>query len=218
MGKAICTLEGCDTVGVIRRGMCPKHYSRWRATGDPHVLRGYRRSDIKPDATSKVCTGCGVLKSLDAYSKGSDPCGKKYRCKACSTKALQVWRHVNADRNKRQKRGASLRRYYGMTHDEYDRMVADQAGVCAICGHPPIKGDLNVDHDHVTGRIRQLLCGPCNRGLGQFFENPEVLAAAAAYLRRHKEDVEDDPVRNRLLGLRLGPGANGHRRHGTGRR
>ena len=63
-----------------------------------------------------------------------------------------------------------LRRTYGITIEEYEAVVAAQGGVCSICGRPPKKVRLSLDHDHKTGRMRGLLCVPCNRALG-FVEN-----------------------------------------------
>ena len=76
-----------------------------------------------------------------------------------------------------------LRHYYGLGSLGYARLVADQGGVCALCGRPPSDGKpLCVDHDHVTGRIRGLLCTNCNTGLGKFFDDADVLRQAAQYI------------------------------------
>jgi hypothetical protein len=90
-----------------------------------------------------------------------------------------------------EKNGAAQRfkQRYGITQQEYEQMVADQRGLCAICGKPPIgKGHntkLHVDHDHTTGKIRKLLCHFCNHGLGNFKDDPQSLERAAMYLRSH---------------------------------
>ena len=77
-----------------------------------------------------------------------------------------------------------------MTVEEFQALHDAQGGVCAICGQPPsvvIRGEsiarLSVDHDHVTGRIRGLLCTSCNRLLGLARDDPDRLAAAIEYLR-----------------------------------
>jgi len=82
----------------------------------------------------------------------------------------------------------SYHRHYkfGMTVEDYDRLLAEQGGVCAICGGLPSRTKhLHVDHCHETNRLRGLLCDACNLGLGKFKDSPETLERAAAYLRRY---------------------------------
>lgn len=70
--------------------------------------------------------------------------------------------------------------------DEYDRMLERQGGVCAICGNgasDAIRKNLAVDHCHGTGRVRGLLCGNCNTGLGSFKDDPVLLRRAIKYLK-----------------------------------
>lgn len=70
-----------------------------------------------------------------------------------------------------------------MTLELYDLMFEAQGGMCAICGGVNASGKrLAVDHDHVTGEIRSLLCSRCNLGLGYFQDNPTLLANARSYL------------------------------------
>lgn len=65
----------------------------------------------------------------------------------------------------------------------YQYMLENQNGVCAICSNVDKSGRaLAIDHDHKTGFVRGLLCGSCNRGLGLFRDNPEILLKAAKYL------------------------------------
>jgi hypothetical protein len=76
-----------------------------------------------------------------------------------------------------------LKAVYGITLEQYNEMIARQGNRCAICDRPPGKNPLSVDHDHATKRVRGGLCARCNRGIGLFWDNPEILAKAAAYLR-----------------------------------
>lgn len=55
---------------------------------------------------------------------------------------------------------------------------------CAVCGEPPTRRRLDVDHDHKTGAVRGLLCSDCNIALGKFRDDPDRLRAAADYLVR----------------------------------
>lgn len=86
------------------------------------------------------------------------------------------------------RRASHLLRKYGITVDEYDRMLAEQDGGCAICGQSPetqrarFTTYLVVDHCHDTGRVRGLLCEPCNLLLGRWNDDPALLRRAADYL------------------------------------
>lgn len=76
------------------------------------------------------------------------------------------------------------------TLETYKAMFAAQGGRCAICGTDKPCGAtprkrLCVDHSHVTGEVRGLLCVPCNAGVGMLRDDPAVLDRAAAYLRTH---------------------------------
>ena len=73
---------------------------------------------------------------------------------------------------------------YGISVEEYEAKLTAQEGVCAICSKPPKRGRLHVDHDHGTGRIRDLLCIPCNRDVGHL-EDHVWLARATDYQKRH---------------------------------
>lgn len=72
---------------------------------------------------------------------------------------------------------------YGMTHEEYLKMFEAQGGACSICGRTPPKNRLAIDHCHKTGRVRGLLCGACNTGLGLFRDDVALLRAATQYLQ-----------------------------------
>ena len=74
---------------------------------------------------------------------------------------------------------------FGINKSDLDRMVYDHAGACSICrDNFPIGGKFHIDHDHITGRIRGLLCHGCNVGLGIFKDSPDRLRTAADYLSR----------------------------------
>lgn len=77
---------------------------------------------------------------------------------------------------------------YGITIEEYERLLKEQNGLCKICKQPEsqiMRGkqkSLAVDHNHETGEIRGLLCGKCNSGIGMFRENTLLLSEAIKYL------------------------------------
>jgi hypothetical protein len=84
-----------------------------------------------------------------------------------------------------------LKRNYGMTYKQYQEMLIEQDSKCFLCGGPGFlmnkerhKLALVVDHCHETGKVRGLLCHNCNRALGLFKDNPDVLIKAAEYVRK----------------------------------
>ena len=89
------------------------------------------------------------------------------------------------DSKKGRKRRANLWAQYRLTPEDYDLMLHFQGGGCKICGSedPKMRSPaFHVDHCHKTGKVRGLLCGPCNVGLGAFSDNIGTLEAAVRYL------------------------------------
>lgn len=79
-----------------------------------------------------------------------------------------------------------MRRAYGMEPADYERLLSEQNGKCAICGGGPNGAGkrLHVDHCHNSSKVRGLLCGKCNTAIGLLNDDPERAEAVAAYLRR----------------------------------
>lgn len=138
----------------------------------------------------KQCHKCGEAKRLEDFPRRSESSdGRSTRCKACNIagnarlRAIPGWAHEH-----------HLRRQFGITLAEYEALLARQGGVCAICGGP--QGDtyrgrareFTVDHDHTTGAVRGLLCGLCNRGLGNFRDTPALMLRAAEYVTNARAD------------------------------
>jgi len=97
----------------------------------------------------------------------------------------RTWRKRHPERVK-QKRADSFRKYkYGITADEYSRKLIAQGGVCAICGTTNKNGyALHVDHNHITGELRDLLCHNCNNVIVQAHEEIPRLLAVIEYLKK----------------------------------
>lgn len=76
---------------------------------------------------------------------------------------------------------AHLRRRFGLTLEQWDAMLVAQNGSCKLC-RIPFKHNPHVDHCHVTGVVRGLLCHHCNTGIGNLRDDPQLLREAAAYL------------------------------------
>ena len=127
-------------------------------------------------------------------------------CRACDLvrKRLYKERHKHRLNNGRRKWGRTekgqrwqrdhdyRKKYDGFTLEQYEAMFAEQGGLCAISGLPSPTGRnaktrLNVDHDHATNTVRQLLHPDINTALGLFQDNPEWLRRAADYIERWKK-------------------------------
>lgn len=95
---------------------------------------------------------------------------------------MRAWNRKNPLKTKHYK----IKKCFGIGIDDYERMLAEQGGGCAICGQRDEWFNLAIDHCHDKKFVRGLLCSQCNRGLGLFLDDPERLRNAAAYLDRSK--------------------------------
>src|SRR5689334_14996244 len=96
--------------------------------------------------TEKTCVECGLTKPLDELVKGSaNTMGRRALCKVCDRERQKKRYHANPqpykDRNKKQSKAKQrfwkLRKAFGMSLGQYDAMLQQQGGVCAICKQPP---------------------------------------------------------------------------------
>jgi hypothetical protein len=139
---------------------------------------------------SKTCNICLETKPIEEFRK-HPTCkgGRLHRCRTCASK-----KEVECRRDAWKKSGIPdhvknrvFLKLYGITLETYNKMLAEQNYTCALCpgtyGRKEGEG-LQVDHDHVTGKIRGLLCGLCNKGLGMFKDDPDLLERAANYVRK----------------------------------
>jgi hypothetical protein len=142
--------------------------------------------DVIPLPAFKVCSACKESRPIQEFSKKySSAGGVASRCNRCRAKDQTSWRQRNPDKAT----DLQLQTKYGITLDDYNRLLIAQNGKCAICGSG-VGGQragkskrLAVDHCHSTGVVRGLLCEQCNTGLGKFRDDPEILQAAVKYLK-----------------------------------
>ncbi|MGH2786660.1 MAG: endonuclease VII domain-containing protein [Actinomycetota bacterium] len=92
-----------------------------------------------------------------------------------------MYKERNRELIRRANRQRHLEKHYGLSLLEYESLAARQNGVCAICRQPQ-DGGLHIDHDHISGRVRGLLCGRCNKALGLLDDDPTRFRAAELYL------------------------------------
>lgn len=91
-------------------------------------------------------------------------------------------------------KNAYYQRNYGIDQKELERMKAEQDNKCFLCdnegfliGNNNHNEKLAVDHCHDTGKVRKLLCHNCNRALGLFKDNPELMRKAARYVENYRD-------------------------------
>lgn len=143
--------------------------------------------------TNKLCRRCFESRSVSEFSRqAKSPDGLQFFCKPCFLEIRKKWKVANPAKQKRIDRRSDLKKKFGITVNEYDTMLKRQGGVCAIC-RKKCKSSrvLAVDHNHATGAIRGLLCGNCNRGLGCYQDDKDLMRAAIAYL---DEDRGGEPL------------------------
>lgn len=160
----------------------------------------------------KQCTYCNEIKDITAFHKAKNTkIGIRSICKKCNTLKLKEWVNKNREKHRAtanlyKKNNPTIHRYNclriywpGLTGREclkkYDEMFEKQNGVCAICNLPEtIKHksgtiyNLSVDHNHTTGKVRELLCANCNHSLGGLKENISFAENLINYLRKHNEN------------------------------
>lgn len=132
----------------------------------------------------KSCNVCLTEKPLEEFHKH----GTTYRaqCKPCRSQARKFYsngtKRSEYKYNPEKDRERKFKYHYGITVAEYDAMHESQGGLCKICQRPENGKRLSVDHCHTTGRVRGLLCAPCNQAIGMLQDSPVILQAAIDYL------------------------------------
>ena len=125
----------------------------------------------------KECTKCGKLKPVAEFPVRKDRRSQpRSHCRPCHNAAALL------PESKAKQREARYQRKYGISVADFMRMLAEQRYQCRICRTRLNEQNWHVDHDHGTGAVRGVLCDLCNKGLGQFKDNADLLRAAARYL------------------------------------
>lgn len=192
-GMGSCTISGC-TGRADARGLCGKHYQQVRNGTLSHPLA----AEILRE-TPCIIDGC----EQPIYARGlcnmhwsrnwrvGDPGEAQRRkvrwepgqlCAIDGCKRPPRWGAYCQSHARRFRR-------FGITETELTALLARQKNRCAVCrsDKPYGSGDWAVDHDHVTGQVRGLLCSKCNLALGLLGDDPKVIAAALRYVNRHRQ-------------------------------
>ena len=112
-------------------------------------------------AVLQKCPSCGLVKTAADFNRGPRKNGLSAYCKACCNV-----KHVC--------------KTYNITQQAYQALIEDSQGRCKCCGEEPTR--LVVDHDHNTGRVRGLICDPCNHYIGMLESRPGIHKYASEFL------------------------------------
>ena len=100
----------------------------------------------------------------------------------------RAYREKNREKVRELSRKTHIMRKFNMTIEQYDKMLKNQNGVCAICKDSCSTGNnLAIDHNHTTGKVRALLCKNCNTAIGLMKEDVERMLSAIEYIKSHSE-------------------------------
>lgn len=150
----------------------------------------------------KYCPGCKQVKSIkDDFSTMNVRSGIASHCKECVSRTARERNSTEEGkeklqkyykRNKEKQLNSTLLKDFGITLEQYNQQLAEQNGVCIICGKTPEqnKKRLAVDHNHVTGKNRGLLCASCNICIGFIEKNNLDVHNIIGYFDRYKETTE----------------------------
>jgi hypothetical protein len=165
----------------------------WRKNQSAGLQRYHNAK--RESETEKFCVGCQQMVSKQNFKRRSrqKPHLLTHRCDTCrkqlANEKASSWYWANKPLATALNWKYRLKRNFGMTIEAYDLMVAAQDGKCAICGNSEaggVKRKLVVDHEHHGAkRVRGLLCGNCNSGIGMLRDDPTIVLAAFAYLARY---------------------------------
>jgi len=144
------------------------------------------RPDEERICANEKCRASFAIAAYPGHGRGA----QRYCTPNCAAQASR-WRLAGR-----------FRRYGGMTPEQFQKIAEEQDGRCMICRKEPVPDArswregiwaLEVDHDHLSGVTRDLLCGHCNKGIGHFMDDPELIRTAAAYIEHHRK--QDGPFR-----------------------
>lgn len=99
---------------------------------------------------------------------------------------VKAYRQQNKARIRERTRQWALKTKFGLTVEDFDRMLASQSNACAVCQTVAPKTGWHIDHCHSTGKVRGILCTNCNPMLGFAKDNTDTLKAAIRYLEKHQ--------------------------------
>ena len=169
----------CETPHFFSQGNYMKTCTK---CGNNKLLKEFPKDKLKKDGHKSACKECYKIYDKNRYWKNPEESRKRINEYRNRIKIENPEKLILSNRN------TKLKRAYGITHNDYLVMLEQQDYKCACCGvdnkNAGIKG-LVVDHNHTTGKIRQLLCHQCNTALGLLKEDINIINNLLKYIRKH---------------------------------
>lgn len=137
----------------------------------------------------KRCSKCYTLRHTDDYHKDASRLdGRSYVCKQCHNERSRLY----SKSHENERESYRIEYHYGINTDELFDMLLSQDGKCATCQcsitlERKHTNRAHIDHDHRTGKVRELLCKECNKALGLIKEDKDTLMNMIAYIDKHNE-------------------------------
>ena len=132
-----------------------------------------------------ICMPCYAARQKRYASKLTPE--QKIEARKKYNETRRNWSPQKKEEQRRKAYNHTLKKLYGITIEDYDKMLADQNGRCDICftANPRGNGVFHLDHCHETKKVRGILCTECNMMLGMAKDKTEVLLSAINYLNKH---------------------------------
>lgn len=133
---------------------------------------------------TRECSYCKEEKDItDFYAKKGGKNGNMPHCKKCHNKESRAWQKKNPITNAKNRRNYTLRTKYGLTPESYKLLLESQNNCCKVCNKELVPGFLtHVDHNHLTKKVRGILCNSCNVAIGFLRESPIIAKNIIRYL------------------------------------
>ncbi len=156
----------------------------------------------------KTCSCCKQAKTLNKFrfirknKDGSDlyrakcyDCYNKIYNERYQSKSEEERRQIYLERKNKytfeERKQDRLKRRFGLTIDEFDKMLTEQSGKCYLCFTEILGKEVKVDHSHKTGKVRKLLCHNCNTALGHLRDDVDLFKRCIDYLEYHDNIQEN---------------------------
>jgi len=162
---------------------------RCKKCGEVKPLQEFYRAAGMRDGFRNDCKRCFLRAAHDRHAANPGPArerARQWNRENAEHRQVYMEEYKRSGRKRVADRKSHLKRTFGITEADYERILSSQGGGCAICGRPPGGRKLHVDHDHDSGEVRGLLCFACNVAIGHLRDDPMIAIKLLDYLERFK--------------------------------